>query len=183
MKRHGVMLTCLCRRAIHIEVTQSLKTDSFILSLRRFIWRRGNICLMRSDNGTNIVGAVKELWKAFQEMDHNQISQYLQRHGADWITWIRNPRTAIHMGGVWEREIRMSRSILNTLLKIQRRSLNDEGLHTLLIEVEAIINSRPMITETINDVQSYVPLSPSNLLTMKLKVVMPPPRSFGSADA
>ena len=116
-------------------------------------------------------------------MDHNQISQYLQRHGADRIAWIRNPRTASHMGGVWEREIRMSRSILNTLLKIQRRSLNDEGLHTLLIEVEAIINSRPMITETINDVQRYVPLSPSNLLTMKLKVVMPPPRSFGSADA
>ena len=61
LKRHGVMLTCLCRRAIHIEVTQLLKTDSFILSLRRFIGRRGNICLMRSDNGTNIVGAVKEL--------------------------------------------------------------------------------------------------------------------------
>ena len=57
---------------------------------------------MRSDNGTNFVGAIKELQKAFQEMDHNHISKYLQRRRANWITWIRNPPLAGHMGGVWE---------------------------------------------------------------------------------
>ena len=96
LKRYGVVFTCLCSRPIHAEVAQSLETDSFILSLRRFIGRRGNIWLMRFDNGTNFV---KEPRKAFQEMDHNRISQYLQRHGADWITWIRNPPTAGHMCG------------------------------------------------------------------------------------
>ena len=116
-------------------------------------------------------------------MDHNQISQYLERHGPDWRTWIRNPPTASHIGEVWERHIRPARTILNALLKTHGRSLNDESLHTLLIEVKAIANSRPMTTETINNVQSHVPLSPSNLLTMKLKVVMPPPGSFGPADA
>ena len=171
LKRYGVMFTCLCIRAIHIKVAQSLETDSFIL-LIRFIGRRGNMCLMRSDNGTNFVGAIKELRKAFQEMDHNQLSQYLQRHEANWITWIRKPPTATHMSGVWERQIRTARSILNVLLKSHGRSLNDEALHTLLIEVEAIVNSRPMTTETINNVQSHVPLSPSNLLTMKSKVIM-----------
>ena len=90
LKRYGVVFTCLCSRAIHTEVAQSLETDSFILSLRRFIRRRGNIRLMKSDNGTNFVGAIKELRKAIQEMDHNQISQYLQRHGVDWIIWIKN---------------------------------------------------------------------------------------------
>ena len=102
MKRYGVMFTCLCSRAVHIEVTHSLDTDSFILSLRRFIGRRGNIRLMRSDNGSNFVGAIKELREAFQEMNHNQIAQYFQTHGADWITWIKSPPTASHMGGVWE---------------------------------------------------------------------------------
>ena len=82
------------------------------------------------------------------------------------------------MGGVWERQIRTARSILNALLKTHR-NLNDEALHTLLIEVEAIVNSQPITTETINDVQSHVPLSPSNLLMMKLNVVMPP---AGSSD-
>ena len=181
LKRYGVMFTSLCSCVIYNEVAQSLEFDSFILSLRRFIGRQGNICLMRSDNGTNFVGTIKELRKAFQEMDHNQISQYLQRRRTDWITWIRNPPTAGHMGGVWEQQIRTARSILNVLLKTHRRSLN-EALHTLLIEVEAIVNSQPMTTETINDVQSHVPLSPSNLLMMKSKVVMPPPGSFRPAD-
>ena len=99
-------------------------------------------------------------------MDHNEISQYLQRHGSDWITWIRNPPTASQMGGVWERQIKTARSILNAILKTYQRSLNDEALHTLLTEVEAIVNSRPMTTETINDIQSHVPLFPSNLETI-----------------
>ena len=99
-------------------------------------------------------------------MDHNEISQYLQRHGSDWITWIRNPPTASQMGGVWERQIKTARSILNALLKTYGRSLHNEALHTLLTEVEAIVNSRPMTTETINDIQSHVPLFPSNLETI-----------------
>ena len=77
MKRYGVMFTCLCSRAIHIAIAYSLENDSFILSLGRFIGRQGNIHLMRSDNGTYFVGAIDELRKAFQEMDHNQISKYL----------------------------------------------------------------------------------------------------------
>ena len=87
------------------------------------------------------------------------------------------------MNGVWEQQIRTARSILKALLKTHGRSLNDEALHTLLIEGETIVNLRPMTTETINDVQSGVPLSPSNILTMKSNVFMPPPGSFGLADS
>ena len=105
LKRYGVMFTCLCSRVIHTEVAYSLETDSFIFALRRFIGRRGNIRQMRSDNGSNFVGAVRELRKSFKEMNHNQISKYLHSCGADWITWINNPPTASHMGGVWERQI------------------------------------------------------------------------------
>ena len=86
LKRYGVMFTCLCSRAIHIEVAHSLDTDSFLLTLRRFMGRRGNIRQMRSDNGSNFVEAVKELGKSFQEMNHSRINEYLQMHGADWIT-------------------------------------------------------------------------------------------------
>ena len=75
---------------------------------------------MRSDNGTNYFGAIKELRKSFQEMDHYQIPQYLQRRGADWIIWIRNLPTASHMGGVWEQQIRTARGIVNALLKTHR---------------------------------------------------------------
>ena len=77
------MFTWLYSHVIHIEVAHSLETDSFVLLLSRFIGGRGNICLVRSDNDTNIVGAINKLQEALQEMDHNQISQYLQTHNND----------------------------------------------------------------------------------------------------
>ena len=67
-------------------------------------------------------------------------------------------------------------------MKTHGASLTDESLQILLTEVEAIVNSRPLTTDVINDVTSPVPLSPINLLTMKSRVVMPPPGVFTSAD-
>ena len=60
--------------------------------------------------------------------------------------------------------------------------MNDESLRTLMAEVELIINSRPLTVETISHPKSEIPLSPSNLLTMKTSVVMPPLGEFGKPD-
>ena len=61
-------------------------------------------------------------------------------------------------------------------------SLDKESLSTLFTEVEAIVNSRPMVVEKIDDVKSEVVISPSHILTMKSKVVMPTPGVFGKPD-
>ena len=63
-------------------------------------------------------------------------------------------------------------------MKTHGSSLNDENLRTLIIETEAIINSRPLTAETLSDVNSEMPLSPSQLLTMKTDVILPPPGTF-----
>ena len=84
------------------------------------------------------------------------------------------------MGGVWERRIRTAQN--NSLLKTHGASLTDKSLQTLLTEVEAILNSHPLTADVINDVTSHVPPSPINLVTMKSRVVMPPPSVFTSAD-
>ena len=86
------------------------------------------------------------------------------------------------MEGVWERKTRSARAILNSLLKTNGSSLSDESLQTLLVEVEAIMNSYPLTTDVLSDVMSLAPLSPVNLLTMKSKAVMPPPGHFISPD-
>ena len=99
----GIMFICLCSCAIHIEVVHSLDTESFLLTLQRFIGRNGNNWQMRSDNRSNFIGALKELRKSFQDMNCSRINKYFQIHGANWITWINNPPTTSHMGGVWER--------------------------------------------------------------------------------
>ena len=65
VKRYGVLLTCLASRAVHLEVAHTLETDAFIMVLRRFISRRGNVRLIRSDNGTYFAGADKQLHEEF----------------------------------------------------------------------------------------------------------------------
>eukprot|EP00794_Sanderia_malayensis_P004022 gene4022-4571_t len=86
------------------------------------------------------------------------------------------------MGGVWERQIRSVRAILSSLLKNHGHSLDDESLRTLLTESEAIVNSHPLTVETLSDPHSVRPLTPNHLLTMKSKVIMPPPGVFQKAD-
>ena len=60
-KRYGVVFTCLAIRAVHIEILHSLDTDSFILALRQFLARRGQVKEIRSDTGTNFTSGEKEL--------------------------------------------------------------------------------------------------------------------------
>ena len=69
LKCYGILFTCMSSRAIHLETATSLDTDSFINALRRFLSRRGPVRQLRSDNGTNFVGARRELKEALEEMD------------------------------------------------------------------------------------------------------------------
>ena len=68
------------------------------------------------------------------------------------------------------------------LLLTHGRSLNHESLKTLLAETEAIVNSRPLTVDMLEDVQSEQPVCPSNILTMKSRVVLPLPGHFVKAD-
>ena len=85
LKRYGALFTCLASRAVHIECTCSMDTNSFIQALRQFIARRGNTRFLRSDNGSNFVGAQKELENSFNEMGHQKVQYFLQNIGADYI--------------------------------------------------------------------------------------------------
>ena len=61
VKRYGVIFTCLAIHAVHLEIAHSLSTDSFLLAMRRFIARRGQVKEIYSDNGSNLTGGEKEL--------------------------------------------------------------------------------------------------------------------------
>jgi hypothetical protein len=137
-KRYGVVFTCYSIRAVHIEMATSLDTSSCINAIRRFVARRGSVSYLRSDNGTNLVGAKKELARSLQEWNQDNMNAQLHQDG---IEWEFNCPTASHQGGLWERMIRTIRQVLYGLMKEQTIHLDDEGLQTLFCEAESIVLS------------------------------------------
>ena len=127
-KRYGAMFTCLSSRAVHIEVKSNLTIASLIQALRRLIRRRGNVMMIRSDNGTKFVGASIELKKTFGEMDEKRINDFLMELVGEWISWKCNPPIASNMGEESEWQIRSAWSILLAMLRNHIESLSNESL-------------------------------------------------------
>ncbi len=157
-KRWEIVFKCLTTRAVHIEVLTSLDTDSFLMALRRFISRRGKPAELLSDQGTNFKGGQRELHDAVKDM-HPSLQTHLAEHQ---IKFIFNPPSAPHFGGSWEREIRSIKTALYATLNAQ--SVTEEMLNTILIEIEGILNSKPLGYIS-SDVADPDPVTPPCKLT------------------
>lgn len=123
VRRYGVIFTCLVIRAVHTAVASCLDTDSFKNALQCFIARRGQVKELHSDNGTNFIGAERELKRAIEGWNLEQIKNTLSLKG---IKWTFNPPTGSHHSGAWERLICSIREVLNSTWRAQ--SLDEEGL-------------------------------------------------------
>ena len=176
-KRYGLLLTCLCSRAIHIELLDDMTTDALINGLRCFIAIRGAVRHIRCDQGYNFIGAKNELASALKELQTDRIGSYLLEHQCDFLF---NSPCSSHAGGVWERQIRTVRSVLNSTLALCPGRLDDSSLRTLFYEAMAIINSRPLSAVSDNKVDE--PLTPNHLITMKSAIPLPPPGKFVKED-
>lgn len=143
-KRWCALFTCFGTRAIHLEVVHSLSTPACLMAIRRFICRRGIPMEFFCDNGTNFVGASKEIAKKI-EIDCSEAFTCSRTR------WNFNPPSAPHFGGVWERLVRSVKKAMEVL--DDGRKLTDEVLLTTLAEAEDLVNSRPL---------TYVPQEPGN---------------------
>ena len=110
-------------------------------------------------------GSWKKLWR---HGIWTKIERALQQKG---VKWTFNPPAAAHHGGIWERLIRLLKRILLSVTKQQ--TLDDESLHTVMCEVEAILNSRPL-TAVSSDPNDLEPLTPNHLLLLKKQPILPP---------
>ena len=168
------VFTCMTTRAGHLELAYSLSTDSFISALRRFVGRRGCVSHIYSDNGTNFVGDDKELRKALEDWDQHRIAACLQQKEIDWHF---NTPTASHFGVVLERLIRSVWKVLGSIAG--QAVFTDESLSTLLVEVENVLNSRPLTPVSFVD-GSHKPLTPNDLLMVCPGSGLPPTRTSRS---
>jgi hypothetical protein len=166
-KRYGCLFTCLAIRAVHVEIAHSLEADAFINCLHRFIARRGRPKRLRSDNGTNFVGAERELREEIRKWNTKTIQGVMNEEEIEWIFSVPG---ASHMGGSWERQIRSVRKVLSGLTKEQ--VLTDESLSTLMCMAEAIVNNRP-ITTVSSDPNDLDPLTPNHLLLLRPVSILP----------
>ncbi|XP_055643157.1 uncharacterized protein LOC129779607 [Toxorhynchites rutilus septentrionalis] len=138
VKRWICLITCLTVRAVHLEVAYDLSTKSCIACLRRFVCRRGAPLEIYSDNGRNFSGADRVLRDQIQQIEQHLASTFTNTE----TKWLFIPPSAPHMGGSWER---MVRSIKKTMASLpQNPKLDDDGLQTLIVEAEAIVNTRPL---------------------------------------
>ncbi|XP_055644241.1 uncharacterized protein LOC129780229 [Toxorhynchites rutilus septentrionalis] len=157
-KRWGVLITCLVTRAVHIEIVHSLTTDSCIMAIQNFKSRRGTPLEFFSDQGTNFIGSNHELQKAYRRVDQNKL---IKEFTSPTTKWTFNPPCSPHMGGSWERLVQSVKKILN---KIQLpRNPTDEVLRNTLLEIENIINSRPLTYIPIDNDSTFA-LTPNHFL-------------------
>ena len=142
-KVYILLLTCATSRAIHLELVPDLKSDSFIRGFQRFISRRGTPSMVINDNAKTFRSRET---KSF--LKRIQVNQKFILPASPW--W----------GGFYERLVR---SVKTSIKKILGRSLiTAEELQTVLCQVEAVINARPLCYVNEDDLEE--PLTPNHLM-------------------
>ena len=175
-KVYGIIFICMYSRAVHIELVQYMETASFRNALNRFFALRGICKQIRSDCGSNFIGARAQLESAFSEASLRGIAE---SRGIEWIT---NPPWASNFGGSWERAIGSVRKILDaSLLKLGARYLSMDELQTLFQEAASIINNTPLY-EISSNPEDPLPITPAHLLTLKDVPNPTPPETYEDSD-
>ena len=137
-KAYLAVFVCFSVKAVHLEAVSELTTAAFIATLRRFIARRGTPTIIWSDHGTNFCGAAKEI----QELLRTEaVSEFCTKNK---IQWSFIPEHAPHFGGLWEAAVKSFKSHLRKYIVVGETKLTFEELTTVLAQIEACLNSRPL---------------------------------------
>ena len=157
-KRWLCLFTCLTCRAVHLEMSFGLDTDSFLKCFVRMASRRGYPQEIVSDRGTNFIGADRELRELLDGLDRDKIKDQTVSKG---VKWFFNPPLAPHFGGVHEVMIKAAKKAIRAILG--DADVNDEELMTTFTGVEALMNSRPLTYQSANP-KDVTPLTPNHFL-------------------
>ncbi|XP_018397773.1 PREDICTED: uncharacterized protein LOC108775825, partial [Cyphomyrmex costatus] len=170
-KAYVALFVCFSTSAVHLELVTDYSADAFIAAYKRFSARRGICTTLSSDCGTTLTGANSELQRLFNQVtqESTKLARLLANNGTQWKF---NPPSAPHFGGKWEAGIKslkyhLVRIVGNTLLTY-------EEMNTLLTQIEAVLNSRPLcpLTEDPDDLQT---LTPGHFLMGCAPVTIPEP--------
>ena len=163
MKSYGIIFNCLTTRALHLDIACGYDTDNFLMVLRRFISIRGCPHEIRSDPGSQLIAAGKEINDIF---DHEAMKQFGVKHGLNWI--VNKSADAPWQNGCTERLIRAVKRCIT--LSISDSILTFPELQTVYFECASILNGRPIGIKN----SQYAYFCPNDLLLGRASTDVPP---------
>ncbi|CAK1589462.1 unnamed protein product [Parnassius mnemosyne] len=153
--------TCLTTRATHIDVATDFSTVSFLAALKRVLSRRGPIKCLYTDNGTCFVGTHSYLRDFYKLIDKELNPRLHEELDENRIEWKFIPPASPHFGGCWESMIKVIKSHLFKV--IGQQILSYEELLTVLTQIEALLNSRPLTSMSCDPAEPSA-LTPAHFL-------------------
>ncbi|XP_050677701.1 uncharacterized protein LOC126974279 [Leptidea sinapis] len=169
IKSYICVFVCFAVRAVHLELVSDLTKEAFLGAFNRFISRRGKPQRVFSDNGTTFVRAFNELSRLLQ-VSSNTISNDIANEG---IEFKFIPAYSPHFGGLWEAAVKSIKTLLRRVMSLTH--LTYEELSTCLIQIEAILNSRPLTPHS-TDPSDLSYLSPAHFLIGRPLTTVPRPQ-------
>ncbi|GFX86664.1 integrase catalytic domain-containing protein [Trichonephila clavipes] len=156
-KVYVCVFICFTVKAIHLEIVSDLTTEAFLAALNRFVARRGRPIEIHSDNGWNFVGANNELRKILKALFTGKMEEIMDFLSKEQIKWNFNPPSVPHFGGLWEAGVKSLKYHLKRV--IGNSILSHEEFLTLVVQIEAVLNSRPIcpLSNVPNDVETLTP--------------------------
>ncbi|XP_048481684.1 uncharacterized protein LOC119693389 [Plutella xylostella] len=171
-KAYIAIFICMATKAIHLELVGDMTSQSFIGAFKRFVARRGICSDLWSDQGRNFVGANKELQEAWQEAKLEFTGEIEDSLASDGTQWHFIPAYIPNMGGLWEAGVK---SIKHHLKRILTTNLTFEEMTTVLCEIEACLNSRPLCPIDEADTDNMDILTPGHFLIGEAPRAIPTP--------
>lgn len=156
-KAYIAIFICMVTKAVHLELVSDLTTQTFLAAFKRMCARRGTPKHMFSDNGTNFVGAARLLQEDFERNKTFQSSEFCDEMNSLKIDWHFNAPLWPSAGGLWEAAVKSMKYHLKRVLGEQK--LTYEQFTTLLTQIEACLNSRPLcpLSEDVEDLDYLTP--------------------------
>ena len=166
-----VVFGCFTTSAVHLELATTYSTDGFLAAYKRFTGRRGICATLHSDCGTNFVGADKELKRLFSATfkDFGALRSLLATENTAWHF---NPPGAPHFGGKWEAAVKSTKYHIRRV--IGDSLLTYEEFSSLLVQIECVLNSRPLIALS-EDPSDLSVLTPGHFLIGESLNTLPEP--------